>query len=143
MEHVPSKSFGGGKRRNRGPRIGRAQRNRPPGATRPDPPRVGATKPSGVVLEHTYDGMLLTGMTWSGAVNGAVAFGYDNSFRVTSETVSAGGTVSPMVFGYDPDDIVICASPSTCSPAGADALEDFAQCGKRARDRVDARGGDG
>ncbi len=81
------------------------------------------TDPSGVVLEHSYDGMLLTGMTWSGAVNGAVAFGYDNSFRVTSETVSAGGTVSPMVFGYDPDDIVICASPSTCSPAGSDALK--------------------
>ncbi len=81
------------------------------------------TDPSGVVLEHSYDGTLLTGMTWSGAVSGSVVFGYDNSFRVTSETVTAGGTVSPMVFGYDPDDIVICASPSTCSPAGSDALK--------------------
>jgi RHS repeat-associated protein len=79
--------------------------------------------PSGVTLDMGYDGTLLSSLTWSGAVNGSVAFGYDDSFRVTSEVVTAGATVSPAFFGYDPDDIVICASPSSCSPGGADALK--------------------
>jgi RHS repeat-associated protein len=79
--------------------------------------------PGGVTLDMGYDGQVLSSLTWSGAVNGSVAFGYDDSFRVTSEVVTAGATVSPAFFGYDPDDIVICASPSTCSPAGSDALK--------------------
>ncbi len=78
-EHVPSKSFGGGKRRRRDTRIKHAHRHWTPRTTRTNPPRVGATKPSGVVLEHSYDGALLTGMTWSGAVSGRVAFGYKES----------------------------------------------------------------
>ncbi|MCC6903347.1 MAG: RHS domain-containing protein, partial [Polyangiaceae bacterium] len=81
------------------------------------------TDPSGVVLEHGYDGMLLKTLTWSGAVAGSVSFGHDTSFRVTSETVTVGATTSPVAFGYDNDDILICASPSTCSPAGTDALK--------------------
>ncbi|MBI3205013.1 MAG: hypothetical protein HYZ29_25980, partial [Myxococcales bacterium] len=81
------------------------------------------TDPSGVVLEHGYDGMLLKTLTWSGAVAGSVSFGHDSSFRVTSETVAVGATTSPVAFGYDNDDILICASPSTCSPAGTDALK--------------------
>ncbi|MBI3203315.1 MAG: hypothetical protein HYZ29_17385, partial [Myxococcales bacterium] len=40
-----------------------------------------------------------------------------------SETVTVGATTSPVAFGYDNDDILICASPSTCSPAGSDALK--------------------
>ena len=80
------------------------------------------TDPSGVILSHTYDGSLLTSLTWSGAVNGAVSFTYDDSFRNIGETVTVGATSSPIVFGYDPDDITICASPTSCSPAGTDAL---------------------
>ncbi|MBE7486619.1 MAG: RHS domain-containing protein [Polyangiaceae bacterium] len=81
------------------------------------------TDPSGVVLDHSYDGLLLKSLTWSGAVAGSVAFGHDASFRITSETVTVGATTSPVAFGYDNDDILICASPSTCSPAGTDALK--------------------
>jgi RHS repeat-associated protein len=79
--------------------------------------------PSGVTLDMGYDGTLLSSLTWSGAISGSVSFAHDNSFRVTSEVVTAGSSVSPVFFGYDPDDIVICASPSTCSPAGGDALK--------------------
>ncbi|MBK8995697.1 MAG: RHS domain-containing protein [Myxococcales bacterium] len=81
------------------------------------------TDPSGVVLDHSYDGHLLKGVAWSGAVAGSVSFGHDASFRTTSETVTVGATSSPVAFGYDNDDILICASPSTCSPAGTDALK--------------------
>ncbi|MBI3205016.1 MAG: RHS repeat protein, partial [Myxococcales bacterium] len=76
-----------------------------------------------MVLQHGYDGMLLKSLTWSGAVAGSVSFGHDSSFRVTSETVTVGATTSPVAFGYDNDDILICASPSTCSPASTDALK--------------------
>jgi RHS repeat-associated protein len=71
------------------------------------------TDPSGVVLDQSYDGILLKSLTWSGPVAGSVSF---------SETVTVGATSSPVAFGYDNDDILICASPSTCSPAGSDAL---------------------
>ncbi|MCE7970045.1 MAG: hypothetical protein DYG94_15050, partial [Leptolyngbya sp. PLA3] len=81
------------------------------------------TDPSGVVLDHSYDGLLMKSLTWSGPVAGSVSFGHDASFRVTSETVTVGATSSPVAFGYDNDDILICASPSTCSPAGTDALK--------------------
>ncbi len=81
------------------------------------------TDPSGVVLDHAYDGLLLKSLTWSGAVSGSVSFGHDSSFRVTSETVTVGATTSPVAFGFDNDDLLSCASPSTCSPAGTDALK--------------------
>ncbi|MBK8994606.1 MAG: RHS domain-containing protein [Myxococcales bacterium] len=81
------------------------------------------TDQSGVVLDHSYDGPLLKSLTWSGAIAGSVTFGYDASFRVTSETVTVGATDSPVVFGYDNDDILICASPTGCSPGGTDALK--------------------
>ena len=34
-----------------------------------------------------------------------------------------GATRSPVAFGFDNDDLLSCASPSTCSPAGTDALK--------------------
>jgi YD repeat-containing protein len=101
-------------------RRGQAARS---GAQRREPRPGEAQDPSGVVLEHAYDGPLLKTLTWSGAIAGSVTFGHDASFRVTSETVTVGATTSPVGFGYDNDDILICASPSTCSPAGTDALK--------------------
>ncbi len=80
------------------------------------------TDPSGVILSHAYDGQLMSSMSWSGPFNGSVAFGYDNSFRTISETVTVGATTSPAFFGYDPDDIVICASQTSCAPPSADSL---------------------
>ena len=78
--------------------------------------------PSGVTLSHAYDGQLLSSVTWSGPFSGSVGFTYDNSFRTTAETVTVGATVSPAFFGYDPDDITICASQTSCAPPSSDAL---------------------
>ncbi|MEO8177282.1 MAG: hypothetical protein ABI895_00480 [Deltaproteobacteria bacterium] len=86
--------------------------------------------PGGVNLSFTYDGPLTTSSAWSGAVSGAISWNYDSDFRVRSETVSAGTTSQSAVFAYDADSLLVCASPTTCSPASADALviqNDFAQ----------------
>jgi RHS repeat-associated protein len=80
------------------------------------------TSPTGVNLDLTYDGRLITSTTWSGAVSGGLAFGYDTDFRVTTETVTAGSTSSVIRYGYDPDSLLVCASPTTCAPAGSNAL---------------------
>ena len=78
--------------------------------------------PSGVTLSHSYDGQLLSSLTWSGPFSGSVGFTYDNSFRTIAETVTVGATTSPAFFGYDPDDITICASQTSCAPPSSDAL---------------------
>ena len=54
-------------------------------------------------VAFTYDGFLLTGASWSGVVNGSVAFAYDNDFRVISESVNGGDTVN---FTYDNDGVL-------------------------------------
>ena len=71
-----------------------------------------------MVLDNAYDGTLLASQTWSGAASGKVSFGYDDSFRVTSETVTAGSGSSTVSFGHDPDGMVTCASigPTPCTP---------------------------
>ncbi len=61
--------------------------------------------PDGTVLAYGYSGPLLSSVSWSGTVGGAVSFGYDNNFRLTSETAAA----SAVSFGYDPDGLLISA----------------------------------
>jgi RHS repeat-associated protein len=61
------------------------------------------TSPSAVTLTYGYDGPLVVSETWSGAVNGSLARGYDDQFRVTSETVA--GTPA-IAFGYDRDGLL-------------------------------------
>jgi RHS repeat-associated protein len=78
--------------------------------------------PGGVDLSFTYDGQLTTGATWSGAVSGSINWGYDTDFRITSENVTAGTVTRNAFFAYDVDNLLVCASPTTCSPASADAL---------------------
>ena len=56
-----------------------------------------STAPSGEVIQYAFDGFLKTGETWSGPVAGALALGFDNNFRMTSQTVN--GTA--LGFGYD------------------------------------------
>ncbi|MCC6213998.1 MAG: hypothetical protein IT376_03965 [Polyangiaceae bacterium] len=80
------------------------------------------TSPFGVALDFTYDGRLVTSARWSGGVAGAVAWSYDADFREVAETVTVGGASSTVRRAHDADSLVVCASPSTCAPAGADAL---------------------
>ena len=57
---------------------------------------------TGEGLAFTYDGFLSTGTTWSGVVAGSVGFGYDTTFRMTSQTVDGVG----LSFGYDNDNLL-------------------------------------
>jgi len=56
--------------------------------------------PGGEGLAFGYDGLLWTGTTWSGTVAGTVSQTYDDDFRIASQSVDGGSTVS---FGYDGD----------------------------------------
>ena len=78
--------------------------------------------PYGVDLSFTYDGMLTTSTSWSGGVTGSVAWQYNNDFQKILETVSGATGTASTAFGYDNDLLLTCASPTTCSPPGADAL---------------------
>jgi RHS repeat-associated protein len=78
--------------------------------------------PYGTDLHFTYDGMLATGMTWSGDVSGSVTWAYNSDFNKILETVSGASGSAQAVFGYDDDQLLTCVSPTTCSPAGSDAL---------------------
>lgn len=57
----------------------------------------------GETLSYSYDGSLLTGQAWSGAVTGSVGFGYNNDFRITSESVNGANSVS---YSYDNDGLL-------------------------------------
>ncbi len=76
----------------------------------------------GTALTYTWDGQLMKGVAWSGAVTGQVGFGYDTDFRVASDNVVAPTGASSMQYKYDPDSLLTCASPTSCSPAASDAL---------------------
>ncbi len=80
------------------------------------------TSPDEVALSLTYDGPLLTGSTWSGPANGGVAYAYNADFKVKTETVAAANGSSVVEFGYNADKQLTCASPTSCSAPGADAL---------------------
>jgi len=58
---------------------------------------------NGDALAFSYDGKLLAGSTWSGAVNGSVAFTFDNNFRVAQRTVNGGSAV---LLEYDGDGLL-------------------------------------
>ena len=57
------------------------------------------TTPASETASNSYDGFLKTGISWSGPVSGAVSFGYDSNFRVTTETVAG----SAITITYDAD----------------------------------------
>jgi len=59
--------------------------------------------PGGDSLKFTYDGAMPKSVTWKGQVNGSVAVSYDNTFRVTSQTVNGASAVS---FSYDKDGLL-------------------------------------
>ncbi|HEV8713074.1 MAG TPA: Ig-like domain-containing protein, partial [Candidatus Binatia bacterium] len=70
------------------------------------------TAPDGGTLTYTYDGSLLKSSTWTGIVAGSVSRTYDNDFRLTSQSVNGGNTVS---FIYDQDSLLTGAGALTFS----------------------------
>jgi hypothetical protein len=57
------------------------------------------TSPDVVRLAYGYNDDLLTSLTWSGPIAGAVSFAYDGNYRRTRDTVN-GNTVN---YTYDAD----------------------------------------
>lgn len=70
---------------------------------------AGVTAP-GASLAFAYDGALPLSETWSGGVAGAIAWTYDNDFRIASETVRGASGVS---FSYDDDGLLMSAGSNT------------------------------
>ena len=60
----------------------------------------------GVALTYAYDGSLVTGVTWSGAVAGSVGWSHDDQFRVSEQRVDG---ADPIAFQYDDDGLPIQA----------------------------------
>jgi YD repeat-containing protein len=67
---------------------------------------VGLDGPDSTSLTFTYDGFLPKTVTWGGPITGSVGVGYDSDFRVTSQTVNGGDSVT---FGYDADGLLTAA----------------------------------
>ena len=74
--------------------------------------------PGGPSLAFTYDGSLPLATTWSGAVVGTVARGYDANFRITSVSVNG----SAIALAYDNDDLLTSAGALTLSRNGQNGL---------------------
>lgn len=68
------------------------------------------TSPSGVTTSLTYDGSLLTGESWNGAVTGNVTRTYDTNRRVSSQRVNSADSIS---FAYDADNLPLSAGALT------------------------------
>ncbi|HUU01400.1 MAG TPA: RHS repeat-associated core domain-containing protein [Myxococcota bacterium] len=66
--------------------------------------------PDGGSLSYTWDGMLLTGTTWSGEVNGSVVREYDDDFRLSALLIDGQSTIS---YGYDDDGLLTQAGDMT------------------------------
>jgi RHS repeat-associated protein len=60
---------------------------------------------AGETLSYAWNGELLASETWAGTVDGTVARGHDNSFRMTSLVVAG----QSFAYAYDDDDLVIGA----------------------------------
>jgi RHS repeat-associated protein len=71
------------------------------------------TTPGGETTTFTYDGFLQSSITWSGPVAGAIVFGYNTDFRVNSQSLNGGTSLS---FGYDNDGLVNLAGALTVVP---------------------------
>jgi RHS repeat-associated protein len=64
---------------------------------------TGVTAPGGVTHAFAYDGTLALSETIGGPVPGTVAWTYDNDFRIASQSVNGGNTVT---FAYDADSLL-------------------------------------
>ena len=75
-------------------------------AYHPSTGNVSTITAPGSTLSYSYDGSLLTSTAWTGTVAGSVGRTYDNNFRITSQSVNGGNTIS---FGYDNDSLLTSA----------------------------------
>ncbi|MEO8452826.1 MAG: hypothetical protein ABI647_23755, partial [Gemmatimonadota bacterium] len=69
--------------------------------------------PEGNSVTYSYDGSLLTGAAWTGAVAGSISWQYDNSFRITNEAIACTATTTaacqPVAYAFDSDDLLLSA----------------------------------
>jgi RHS repeat-associated protein len=76
-----------------------------------------AETPEGHRIAYSYDGALRTAASWSGEVAGNIFWGYDNDFRLTTETVACATATSlacePVSYGFDADGLLMSAGPLT------------------------------
>jgi YD repeat-containing protein len=63
--------------------------------------------------------MLTTNVGWSGDVTGSVAWQHNSDFNKILETVTGQTGTSLSVFGYDSDQLLTCASWTSCSGSSA------------------------
>jgi YD repeat-containing protein len=71
---------------------------------------ISVAGPAGVTVGYGYDGHLLTDVTWSGVISGALHRTYNNDLQVIGETANGGGAVS---FGRDNDGLLTSAGAMT------------------------------
>jgi RHS repeat-associated protein len=64
---------------------------------------TGIATPDGGTLAFTYNGTLLTAVTWGGAVAGAVGYAYDNDGRAKEISLNR---ANPIAYGYDADSLL-------------------------------------
>jgi RHS repeat-associated protein len=72
-------------------------------------------------VQYKYNGFLRAGITWAGDVSGSVAWTYNNRLWPNKETLTTTSSFDRFL-GYDKDGLLVCNSPTTCNPAGNDAL---------------------
>jgi YD repeat-containing protein len=80
---------------------------------------TGITSPDSVGLAYTYDGSLLKGVQWAGAVSGTVDAVYDNNFRVVKQKVNSTDSVA---FTYDNDGLLTGAGALTLTRSSTNGL---------------------
>jgi len=72
-----------------------------------------ASLSGGEALTYGYNGPLPTSSTWTGAVAGTVSRTYDNNFRIQTQSINNGNTIS---FGYDDDGFLQSVGTLTINP---------------------------
>jgi RHS repeat-associated protein len=72
--------------------------------------RIGAATAGGETLVYGYDGILPTGLAWSGPVRGSVSWIYDRYMKLVSEEVNGQSGIS---FAYDGDGLLTQAGAMT------------------------------
>ena len=61
------------------------------------------TAPGSETLYLTYDGTLLTGLEWTGTINGSIEQVLDNNFQIVSRSINGAHTIA---FAYDQDGLL-------------------------------------
>ena len=82
--------------------------------------------PGAQMVSYGYQGDLPVSETWSGVVEGSVAWTWDNAFRLATETVTGGVMIN---FGYDDDDLLTGVGSLFISRSTANGLAEGATLG--------------